>query len=765
MRSFNALKGLADAVAPAVLVLLGSCGGGGGGTEALTITADSAPAGTAGTPYPQYVFTATGGTPPLTWTETGLLPPGLALSGAGLLTGNPGTAGSYPITVTVTDSSTPALRASAPVSLVISDSNIVITPASPPTGTATYVYPGFGFTASGGSPPYTWKASGALPPGLVMGTDGSVSGTPTTAGTFAFSVSATDSAQAPLTSPAFATQITIVTPGTLVLNAAPAPPSATGGSAYSFAFSTTGGYLPFTWSVTTGSLPPGITLDNTGTLNGTPAQTGTFNFTLTVKDSALPPQVSSQPFTIPVVSPPAPTIVSSEPPTGTVGAAYAFQFTANGGWPPLVWTESGALPAGLRLSPDGTLAGTPQAAGKFPLTPLDVTDKLGRMASVDTTVRISLARAASFTSVASMTVPRSGHSATLLNTGKVLIAGGANGSSDASAELYDPNAGTFAATGSMTEPRIGHTATLLANPALPRYGQVLIVGAAGTTAELYDPAVGAFTATGSLTHSRNSPTATLLQTGGAKLGMVLIVGGNTTAGDLTAELYNPSTGTFIDTGSTTVARVGHAAMQLLDGRVLIAGGGTASAELYDPVSGTFAPTGSMTSPRTGADATRLQDGTVLVFGSDGSADLYDPQAGAFAAVGSNPLGGSAETASLRSDGSVLAAGGFHFVYRYREQCSAYPFIQCNCLRAGPFRVSTSLAELFGPESGGFTATANALQTARDGHTATVLPSGAVLLAGGTNHTVTGGQSYPFWCRSQIPPHQNATVLSSAELFK
>src|SRR6185312_2649309 len=104
------------------------------------------------------------------------------------------------------------------VSLQVIDSAIVIAPASPPAGTLTYTY-SFGFTANGGSPPYTWRSSGTVPPGLTVGSDGTVSGTPTQVGAFNFSVTATDSAQQPMSSPGLATQIVINIPAKLTLNA------------------------------------------------------------------------------------------------------------------------------------------------------------------------------------------------------------------------------------------------------------------------------------------------------------------------------------------------------------------------------------------------------------------------------------------------------------------------------------------------------------------------------------------------------------------
>jgi hypothetical protein len=729
--------------AVAAVLLATGCGGAGGGSAPVVIGSSAVADGTTGLAYPGFTFSASGGSGTYSWTEAGALPPGLSLSTAGALSGTPGTAGTYPITVTATDKSNPPLMGSTTLSIKIADSTISVAPAAPPAGTVTYPYPGFTFSVvSGGSPPFTWKVTaGSLPAGLALGSDGALSGTPTSAGSFAFTVAATDSASPP-TSASQSFSVLISNPGAPVITKTPLPP-ATHGIPYGFQFLETGGVLPLSWAVTAGALPPGLALGSDGSLSGTPTTTNSFTFTVTLTDSTSAKDAVG--FTIVVNDPAPPAINNTPPPTATVGAPYAFQFSASYGLAPFVWSATG-LPSGLGMSLGGNLSGTPTSAGHFPIT-VDMKDSLGRSApSAPFTLRISLARpAAAFTSTkGSMTIARTGHTATLLLDGTVLVAGGPN----ASAELYDPSNEMFTSTtGSMTIARSGHTATLLGDAALANYGKVLIAGGAGMslTAELYDPKSGTFSRTGDFLVARNGQTATLLQNG-----LVLVAGGNTAG----AELYNPASGTFVQTGSMTVLRTWHTATLLANGEVLIAGGetpngATATAELYDPASGKFAQTtGPMSEVRTNHTATLLKNGSVLIAGSDLTAELFDPASGTFSVVGNLLAAYSGSTASLRGDGTVVFAGG-----STRGQSRGGP--PCFVVCPPPTPASTAFAELFAPESEGFTTTGSLL-TPRDGHTATLLADGTVLVTGGAKHSVICGSSR---CTG------STLLLSSAELFR
>lgn len=297
-----------------------------------------------------------------------------------------------------------------------------------------------------------------------------------------------------------------------------------------------------------------------------------------------------------------------------------------------------------------------------------------------------------------MVIPRvEGHTVTLLDNGKVLVAGGrASGGILRAAELFDPATMRWLRTGDMIRVREGHTATLL------RDGRVLVVGgnANDATAELYDPATGNWAATASMLHGGSGHTATLLADGS-----VLVVGGSQS---VLAEVYQPDTGTWTTTaapggnGFSTAIRlrdgrvlaIGHvdAALYdpvartwtsipdpvsavgtgtvtlLADGRVLAAGGGlsgTVLAEIYDPASGTWTPTPSMAYPHAYHSASLLADGRVLVagagdggYGASSAAEIYDPATNSWTTVPNMSTEHGWHDATSLQDGRVLVVGGF-----------------------------------------------------------------------------------------------------------
>jgi len=315
-----------------------------------------------------------------------------------------------------------------------------------------------------------------------------------------------------------------------------------------------------------------------------------------------------------------------------------------------------------------------------------------------------------------MLSPRSGHSATLLPDGRVLIAGGMRRNQDfyRSAEVYDPSSGKFQTTGEMRVARVGHAAVLLGS------GKVLIAGGwvgRGTTneAELYDPATGKFTAIAPMTTKRGDPTMTMLHDGN-----VLVTGGAGENDDgpgssvVAAEIFDAARLSFRSTGAMHQARLSHTATLLPDGRVLIVGGRgsavTASAELYDPKSGTFIETGHMLTPRYKHTAGLLPDGRVLLAGGSderdwhgtlSSAEIYDPQRGTFTA-----------TAAMKDPRFKLP-----------------PAVQ---LRSGEFLVAggNPQAEVYDARTGKFMVASGAMSDARHFMAATLLSDGRVLLAGG-----------------------------------
>jgi MYXO-CTERM domain-containing protein len=352
---------------------------------------------------------------------------------------------------------------------------------------------------------------------------------------------------------------------------------------------------------------------------------------------------------------------------------------------------------------------------------------------------------------ASLRSPRANHTATLLPGGEVLLAGGTSGvalgpqpnapelsdpGADGApwAELYDPRSEAFTATaGGMNEPRSHHTATLLAG------GKVLLIGGdddpdgaiiAGRSAEIYDPASGAFTPTAkpplrAFGHHTATllPSGEVLLTGG--LARPLPDGGRDASAELReAELYDPLLDRFSATASLADFRADHSATLLPSGRVLLVGGTDTAAstlEVYDPATASFFPAEDLPATRGGGhSATLLATGAVLVAGGSTlvagapatSSDtlLYDDSSGGFSHDRKAEVSRVFHTATLLLDGEVLLTGG-----AASSESSFFP-----------------AAELYTPATKQVRPTAGHMHNLRSGHTATLLTSGEVLVAGGTD---------------------------------
>ena len=336
----------------------------------LSITTASLSNALAGSPY-SASLAASGGTSPYTWSlASGSLPPGLSLAANGTISGSPTTAGTYNFTANVTDSTTPTAQSTTKALSITVTPSLTISTSTLHAGLVNSAYSA-SVSAAGGTSPYTWTiASGSLPAGLSLASNGSISGTPTTAGTFTFSAQVADATAPAAQTAAASLSITIgagLSIGTTSL------PSAVVNSTYSVTLAASGGTSPYTWTITSGSLPTGLTLSSNGFLSGTPTTAGSYSFTAQATDSTTPTtQSATQAYSLTVGN--ALGIATATLPNALATSAYSTTLTAAGGTAPYSWTISaGALPTGLSLAANGTLSGTPAAAGTYTFT-VQVTD-------------------------------------------------------------------------------------------------------------------------------------------------------------------------------------------------------------------------------------------------------------------------------------------------------------------------------------------------------------------------------------------------------
>jgi DNA-binding CsgD family transcriptional regulator len=292
--------------------------------------------------------------------------------------------------------------------------------------------------------------------------------------------------------------------------------------------------------------------------------------------------------------------------------------------------------------------------------------------------------AGTWEAAASMVDPRWDASATLVDDGSVIVMGGLDTDTGIgclrSVERYDPASNRWKDEAFMPDGRCSHSATLLDD------GRILVAGGyferpedyrdplpVTAAASIYDPETDGWTEVDPMSTARRNHRATLLDNG-----RVLVVGGLTTEGDpiATAEIFNPAQGGWSSTGSMSDPRPGMVFAELADGRVLVAGGqggqrGTtalATAEVYDPASGTWDPVDDMRDARADASAMLLGNGKVLVFGGiigngleeddvTASAELFDASTEEWSATGSRSVASYHALAARLDNGDVLAVGG------------------------------------------------------------------------------------------------------------
>ncbi len=404
--------------------------------------------------------------------------------------------------------------------------------------------------------------------------------------------------------------------------------------------------------------------------------------------------------------PPVLTSIKLTPTTASVISGSTQQFTAQGTYSDgtmvdvtnsATWTTSDTAIATVSSSGLGT-----GVAGGGPVTITATLDGVSDEAQLSVT---------GWTSAGAMSTSRDNHTATLLDSGQVLIAGGRNETTPLnSAELYDPATNSWSPVKAMSKGRYAHAALFLPG------GYVLVSGGVGALdrAEVYEPTSDSWFSAGVMSGGRYGHTMTLLPSG-----EVLVTGGTDGSNALaTTELYDPLSNRWLGSSPMSTARSNHTATLLPSGKVLVSGGANgseslSSAEVYDPATDSWTPAATMVTGHGLHTATLLPSGEVLISGGQSltepsSSELYDPGTNSWSATGSMVEGRSRHTATLLASDQVLVAGG--------EGSSGY-----------------NTAELYNPATSSWSATASMAEP-RSAHTATLLTSGRVLVVGGEDGT-------------------------------
>ncbi|OAN63896.1 hypothetical protein A7X12_19030 [Sphingomonas sp. TDK1] len=342
-----------------------------------TLSASLTGSGTRGTALSGVQVVTTGGTAPYSCSTTlasGALPAGTQLDTNCTITGTPTASGTFSFTANVTDSSVPSgfTQATGSLSLVIASPTLTLSPAAGalPAGTVGANY-SQSFTAGGGTAPYSYAISaGTLPAGLIL-SGSTVAGTPFQDGTFNFTVTATDSASAGSGGPYSVSKSYSITVSAPTITLTPTSlPGATAGVGYNQNITASGGVTPYTYVITAGALPAGLTLSSSGTLSGTPSAGGSFTFTVTATDSSsgTGPFTGSRAYSLTVAAATV-TVAPTTLPSARAGTPFSQALTASGGNGTYTFAlTAGALPPGWTLSPSGVLSGTATESNTFNFT-------------------------------------------------------------------------------------------------------------------------------------------------------------------------------------------------------------------------------------------------------------------------------------------------------------------------------------------------------------------------------------------------------------
>ncbi|MBL8913236.1 MAG: hypothetical protein JNM17_21245 [Archangium sp.] len=336
---------------------------------AITVAPTRLPDAIRGSGYTAQL-SAAGGSPPYRYAITsGSLPAGLAMTMSGQVSGVPSASGAFTITVRGTDSFN--RTGDSMIQLTVVEPAVTLTPTTLPPGTIGRNYLQT-LVGSGGTEPYNFTiTSGAVPDGLVLSPGGELSGRPTTAGVSNFTVQVVDN---DMNSASIPLSIDVVAPAVLI---SPASfPPVTVGTPFDQPLSATGGTAPYTYRISSGTLPPGLALDG-GLLGGTPTAVITTGIDITASDSM--GAMGTRSFTIQIVG----AVITLTPtmlPDASVGVPYSEQLSADGGTGPYLFTLTGALPAGLSLSASGLISGTPTTVmtSNFTVTAADIYSSTGQ---------------------------------------------------------------------------------------------------------------------------------------------------------------------------------------------------------------------------------------------------------------------------------------------------------------------------------------------------------------------------------------------------